>query len=160
MDITEIILAVAIALIHPYFFTKLVDKVLGYDRISGMCDGIKFWDENMVENVAHKECTQHRDQELDKIELSRHITFLVIALLSILVSSMIRQKSTKLGLGLGGIILLITALTLYWRKYNEIAKLFILGIALVIVIYLSIRLYTVQSWADIFSLEFGTKGSA
>jgi Na+/proline symporter len=151
MDITEIILACAIALIHPYFFHKLVDRIMGYDTVDEMCTQMA-WDSSQ-----YKQCSATRNTELDKMELKRHIAFLVIALLSILISSMIRQKSTKLGIGLGGIFLLIIALTLYWRKYNENAKLIILGISLVTVIYISIRLYTVGSLADVFSLEFGTK---
>lgn len=158
MDITETILAIAIALIHPYFFHKLVDKILGYDRADRLCEGIKYWDDAMKEETPeHKNCSKLKEQELDRLELSRHITFLVIALISILITSMIRQKSTKLGIGLGGIILLITALTLYWRKYNEVAKIVILGLSLAATIYMSIKLYTVKSITDIFSLEFGTK---
>lgn len=158
MDITEIILAVTIALIHPYFFHKLVDKILGYSNTYQMCDKITYWNKTTNEETPeHAQCSKQRESELDKLELSRHITFLVIALVSILITSMIRQKSTKLGIGLGGIILLLTALTLYWRKYNEVSKIVILGLSLVAVVYMSIRLYTINSIADIFSLEFGTK---
>lgn len=154
MDITETIIAVAIALIHPYFFHKLVDQILGYNTINKMCNHIKF---DINDNSTYKQCQTAKDSKLDHLELSRHVTLLVIALLSILICSMIRQKSTKLGIGVGGIILLICSLTMYWRNYNEVAKLIILGISLAIIVYISIRLYTVKSIADIFSLEFGTK---
>jgi hypothetical protein len=72
---------------------------------------------------------------------------------------MIKQPSTKIGVGAGGLILLITALTIYWRKYNETGKLSVLGISLAVVIYLSIRLYMVKSIADVFSFELGTKST-
>lgn len=154
MDITEIILALAIAIIYPYFFHKLVDKVIGYDQISSMCDKVKY---DGDEQSEYNRCNKIKDRELDSIELTRHITFLVIALASILLCSMIRQRSTKLGIGIGGIILLITAMTIYWRKYNETYKLIILGLALAAVVYISIKLYTVKSIDDIFTFEFGTK---
>lgn len=150
MDITEVIMALAIAIIYPYFFSKLINKVLGYDQINSMCD-------NIGEHSDYKRCNNIKDQELDKIELSRHITFLVIALISILLCSMIRQRSTKLGIGIGGIILLIIAMSIYWRKYNETYKLIILGLALSAVVYTSVKLYTVGSIEDVFTFEFGTK---
>ena len=154
MDITEIILALAIAIIYPYFFNKLIDRILGYDQINSMCDNVKY---DSGDQSDYKRCNDIKDRELDKIELSRHITFLVVALASILLCSMIRQRSTKLGIGIGGIILLIIAMSIYWRKYNETYKLIILGIALAAVVYISIKLYTVGSIEDVFTLEFGTK---
>jgi hypothetical protein len=157
MDTTEIIIAITIALIYPYFFHKLIDKVMGYDKVNDMCDNVKYSEGGFNESSEHKQCVASKKQQLDNMELKRHVTFLIVALLSILVSSMIRQKSTKVGVGMGGVFLLIIALCMYWSNYNETAKLVILGLSLVAVIYVSTKMYSVKSWTDIFSPEFGTK---
>lgn len=156
MDITEIIIAIAIGLMYPLFFDKLIDWVLNYNP--HMCDGVGSL-ANGSEGVleAIDQCYADKKKKLDSIALKRHIISMIIALGSIFISSMIRPKATKLGVGLGSIRLLMYSLILYWENYNETTKVGILGVSLAFATYLSIRLYTVGSISDIFSLEFGTK---
>lgn len=82
---------------------------------------------------------------------------IVIALIAIVLTSVIQTKSTKFGVGLGGVFTLIFALTFYWYRYNENAKLAVLGLSLLFVVLLSVRLYKLNNITDIFSFEFGTK---
>jgi uncharacterized membrane protein len=155
MDIIEVVLAIAIAIIHPYFFHKLVDKTIGYDTASKMCDTDISHDE--IGGEKWNQCNTAKKTILKGLDLKRHIILLVIALVTILLATTIRQKSTKLGFGIAGIILLIISVISYWENYTETAKLVTLGVSLVIVVYMSIKLYSVFSISDIFSSEFGTK---
>lgn len=147
MELTELIVALAIAFIHPFFFEKLTDKVLGYDTIDRMCRNnvISNWfNYSSYENTNSENgaCYKKREKLLDEVEMRRHITLLAISLVSIFISVMIKQKSTKFGVGFGGIILLIWTLLSYWREYNENAKLMILGASLASVLFVSYKFVT------------------
>lgn len=154
MDYTEIIFAIAITLIYPCFFVKLSNKLSGYDETN--CYGLL---ENTESEHMEKynKCTEDKSKNNDSSEFKKHLILLAVALIGIILSSIIQTKSTKLGIGIGSIFTLITALALYWHKYNETSRLVVLGSSLAFVIYLSARLYKVDHIADIFAFEFGTK---
>ena len=152
MNTTEIIFAIAIALLHPWFFNKLASKIFGYDEIVNMCNGLN-WNEQKDEL---NQCIDKKTALQQPAELKIHITLIAIALTTIVVSSFIGTKSTKVGLGFGGIILLIIAVFTYWYRYNETIRLVILGLSLMIMLFMSVKLYNTESVADIFSFkEYG-----
>lgn len=154
MDYTEIIFTTAIALIYPCFFVKLANKLAGYDETNCY---------NLLENEEsehmekYNKCTEDKLKNDDTTQFHKHLILLAVSLIGIILSSIIQTKSTKLGIGLGSIFTLITALVLYWHKYNETSRLVVLGSSLAFVIYLSARLYKVDHVADVFAFEFGTK---
>lgn len=149
LDSTEIIFASAIAFLYPFFFSKLTDNITGYNTISNMCDKISYPDS--------MNCYNTRAEKIKQPKLKKHVILVVIALFGIILSGFIKTKSTKLGLGLGGLITLIYTITMYWDNYDETIKLVILGCSFLIVLWLSVRLYSINNIADIFTIEFGTK---
>lgn len=176
LDMTEFIFSVAIAIIYPFFFSKLTTKILKYDETQDMCskyDTIMypyytFYQPAQVSNPQSEEekskqieadkCRQDMNVKLDDIKFKQHIMLIVIAFMGILATSVIQANSTKVGVGMGGILTLIVALTMYWHKYNETAKIGILGGSLLVLLFLSVRLYKVKNIVDIFSLiEYGSK---
>jgi hypothetical protein len=200
LDTTETIFSLAIAIIYPFFFSKLTTKVTDYDTVNKMCDdfdpsirygysgdfyfmndtstfrrtGFNVSDndssrksqsqsqsespEKIAKREEYKKCEKDRLVKLDQVNFNQHIMLIIVAFLGILGSSAIQTHSTKLGVGLGGVFTLILALFMYWHKYQENAKLVILGMSLISLLYLSVKLYKMESIADIFSLvEFGSK---
>jgi hypothetical protein len=192
LDTTETIFSLAIAIVYPFFFSKLTSKVSKIDSINQMCDkfdmNIKYglyssynnWNSSLSYNSnrnidsdglkksddpaviakreEYKKCEEDRKIKLDQAQYNQHIMLIFIAFFGILVSSAIQSSSTKVGVGLGGVLTLMVALFSYWHKYKENSKLAILGVGFVSLLYLSIKLYTLQSITDIFSLvEFGSK---
>jgi len=165
LDTTETIFCMAIAILYPFFFNKLANKMTDYDNINSLCDknyNYGWWkhDQQGKTDIKQKEyetCKSEKDKKLEKAELNKHIILIVVALIGIVLSSIIQTNSTKLGVGLGGVFTLLFALLLYWHRYNETAKLSISGLSLLFVTFLSVRLYKIDNIADIFALEFGTK---
>ena len=151
MEITEIIIALAIAMIEPYFFHTLVNKVTGYSTVEKMCDNVSILGSDSM--IKYEECHKALNEKLGKIEWNKHLILLTIALVSIVMAVMIKNKSTKLGLGIGGLILIFIAMTAYWRKYTDTHKIIVLGISFIFVVYLSLRVYTTKSFVDIFSVN-------
>ncbi len=164
LDTTELMVSLTIAILYPFFFTKLVNKITGYDEVNAMCNDIHYSylglindNEAKEKNKKYDACKDEKDKKLEKVEFNKHVMLIVIVLIGLVITSVIQTKSTKFGIGLGGVFTLIIALMLYWYKYNENAKLVVLGLSLLFVIFFSVRLYKIENVADIFSFEFGTK---
>lgn len=161
MDSTELVFSLAIAMLFPFFFNKLSNRVTGYDDISNMCDSltpnfyrIRDQDEPQTE---YDQCIEEKNKKIKDAEFHKHLVLIAVALIGLVLSGIIQTKSTKLGVGLGSIITLIMALFMYWHRYNETYKLIVLGLSLMFVMYFSVRLYRINSIEDIFTVEFGTK---
>lgn len=171
MDTTEIIFSLAIAILYPFFFNKLTKLIVGYDSINDMCNkyGVSGYGdfyvlnsfdkkkETTAEDLEAKKCRNERQALLDKAELHSHFIMLFVALAGIFATSFVHSPSTKLGLGLGGVFSLIFTISMTWYKYAEMMKLVVLGLSLLFVLFFSVRLYNINSIANIFSFEFGTK---
>ncbi len=163
MDSTEMMFSLAIAMLFPFFFNKLANKVSGYDDINRMCDSIRpswnlnYSQDNKEEKTKYEICTDEREKKLSEAEFHKHLILIAVALIGLVISGVIQTKSTKVGVGIGSIITLIMALLFYWHRYNETYKLIVLGLSLLFVMYFSVRLYKINSPADIFTIEFGTK---
>jgi hypothetical protein len=184
MDTTETIFSLAIAIIYPFFFTKLTNKVLDFDSINNMCSehygkyfypsyaGSRFVmgggfgignnkppsEEEKAKEQEAEQCRKAQTSKLDDANFKQHIMLIAIAFIGILATSAIQTHSTKFGVGLGGIFTLMIALLLYWDKYGETAKLGVLGASLALLLFLSVRLYKMNSIVDLFSLtEYGAK---
>lgn len=139
---SEMIVSAPIAILTPFFFTKLVNKLSGYDDEWEKCHDLKYG------TPERKAC----EQELEKIELKKHIALLGIAMCTIVGSLFVQSKATKVGLGVGGVITLVLTLTLYWNKYDENKKLAILGICLAVVLALSTKIYKSKDISSFFTL--------
>ena len=169
LDTTETIFSLAIAIIYPFFFTKLTNLLVDHDNISPMCGGYaSFWysgsfdriesEDDKFKRIKKEQCWKEREAKLDHANFKQHVMLIIISFIGILGASAIQTHSTKVGVGLGGIFTLIAALMMFWYKYNETVKLVILGLSLAALMFLSVKLYSVQNISDLFSLiEFGTK---
>lgn len=161
MDSTELVFALAIAMLFPFFFNKLSNRVTGYDDISTMCDSLypSFYRirEPNEPKTEYDTCLEEKDKKLKDAEFHKHLVLIAVALIGLVISGVIQTKSTKVGVGLGSIITLIMALFMYWHRYNETYKLIVLGLSLLFVMYFSVRLYRINSIEDIFTVEYGTK---
>lgn len=138
MDMTEKIFAFAVVILYPFFFGKLTNYVMDNKKLNSKCWEIK-------------------NNGLQKIEFKKHVMLIIIAIIGIVLSGVVSVKSTKLGLGIGGLITLVYAMLMYWRHYDECARVAILGASFLFVIWLSVRLYKVKNVADVFTMEYGTK---
>lgn len=162
MDSTELVFSMAIALLFPFFFSKLANKISGYDEVSEMCDKLapRFYSVDLNkdnDNSEWEKCYKEKEEKLKDAEFHKHLVLIAVALIGLILSAVIQTKSTKLGVGIGSIITLVIALFLYWHRYTETSKLVVLGVSLLFVMYFSVRLYKIQNAADIFTVEFGTK---
>lgn len=164
MDSTELVFSMAIAVLFPFFFSKLANKISGYNEVSEMCDKLapRLYSVNLNlnkdnDNSEYDKCYKEREEKLKDAEFHKHLVLIAVALIGLVLSAVIQTKSTKLGVGIGSIITLVIALFLYWHRYNETSKLVVLGVSLLFVMYFSVRLYKIQNAADIFTVEFGTK---
>lgn len=176
MDTTEVIFSLAIAILYPFFFNKLTKQIVGYDKINEMCDKYNKYSDFFVlnswstfdrhsekkkeptpEDIQAEKCRNERKELLDKAELHSHLFMIFVSLVGIFATSFVSTNSTKLGLGLGGVFSLIFTISMTWYKYGEMMKLIVLGLSLLFVLFFSVRLYNINSIANIFSFEFGTK---
>lgn len=147
MDMTEKIFAFAVVILYPFFFGKLTNYIMDNKKIDSMCKDSEYG----------TKCWEIKDNERQKIEFKKHIMLIIIAIIGIVLSGVVSVKSTKLGLGIGGLITLVYAMLMYWRHYDEGARVAILGASFLFVIWLSVRLYKVKNVADVFTMEYGTK---
>ena len=159
MDSTEIMFSLAIAMLYPFFFNKLANKVTNYNDISNMCDSLGPRSYMFVDRSAQKSpedekidaCYAEKENKLRDAEYHKHLVLIAVALIGLVISGVIQSKSTKVGVGIGSIITLVIALTLYWHRYNETYKLIVLGLSLLFVLFFSVKLYKIQSPADLFT---------
>lgn len=160
LDTTELVFCIVIAILYVFFFHKLTNQASGYSDANSMCEKYPhsyLLKENDPEKEEAEKCRKEQEEKLKEIGFRRHVMLLFIALLGIIGSSFIQSGSTKLGVGMGGVLTLIVALCLYWSQYKETTKIAITGLSLLLVLFLSVRLYKINNITDIFALEFGTK---
>lgn len=150
MDMTEVIFGLALAALYPTFFGKLSDYMFRDDK----AEKTDCWSLNDGNRDA---CSAARSELIDKSKFKEHVALLIFAIIGIILSGVVSGTSPKFGLGIGGMITLFMALIMYWRHYKELQKLVILGMSFAFIMWLSVRLYSIKSIADIFTMEFGTK---
>lgn len=129
MDTTEIIFGLAIAVTYTSFFNKLAEYAFRSND-GGYNDDAKF---------------------------KEHVALIVFAIIGIILSGFVSGTSPKFGLGIGGFVTLFIAISMYWSHYKELPKLLILGSTLSLLLYMSVRLYSIKSITDVIMPEFGTK---
>lgn len=146
---SELVISSTIALLYPFFFYKLTDYATRDARLN-----IKCWDSNDVAGRTNCYDMQKPLKENQRFILS--MTMLLIGILTIAASGFIKTPSTKLGLGLAGLFCVIYAIIWNWGTYQELVKILILGLSLIVLFMLSIRLYSVDNISDIFVPDYGT----
>lgn len=163
MDMTETLFGITLAILYPTFFNKFTNYIYRDDELENLkCynkHGWSFLDyhDTNVGNSEQDACVKRREELENRFDFRKHISMLVFAIIGMIMSGMLNGSAPKLGVGLGGFITLFLALGMYWNRYKEQQKLVILGMTFVFILWLSMRLYTVQSIVDVFKWDFGTR---
>ena len=162
LSFQESLFGIPIALLYPFFFSKAIDVFTDRSKISDMCNGIPYSSndnvqilgyDNASKNPEYIDCHDKKTVALNKLDTNKFIFLIVIGIFGIIIASMIQTKATKVGIGIGGIITIIYALLMYWSHINEKIKVVITGLGLVLLIYLSIKLYKTKSLVDLFQFD-------
>lgn len=125
MNIIQYIIALTIAIIYPFFWKKLSDTVV--KKYIGDTDcGITSLFDNKISDDEVKKCRQ-REKYMETI---RFIVLLIVAVLGIFIGSLFTEQSITTGLGLGGLISAVTAVTYHWNNMGETTKVAVLGASL------------------------------
>lgn len=77
----------------------------------------------------------------EKLEYRRHLGLLVMGIINLVLAMLINTPYISTALGISGLITLIFATGTFWSKYNDKARLCIVTTGLVIVIYMTYRLF-------------------
>lgn len=160
----ETLFGLPIALLYPFFFSKSIDVYSNKSTISDMCKGIPYSLNNKSsidildydsgsKNPEYVKCHEDKRFKLDKLDTTKFIMLMVIGILGIIIGGMIKTKATKIGIGLGGVITIIYAISMYWGHMDEKVKVIVTGLGLALLIYLSIKLYQTKSLVDLFQFN-------
>lgn len=144
MDYTKLRLyfTVPIGVLYVVFFSKLVDKILNYEKINDMCKyGGGFFTNSFKtpkEGEEYNNCFSK--QQLLKKDLSdkKFTIMMIIGFLGLILGSLILKRqfnSSKydvigFGLALGGAMSLVYSVFDNWRNMNDSKKLITSGIVL------------------------------
>jgi hypothetical protein len=165
LSFQEALFGIPIALLYPFFFTKSIDVFTDRSVIDDMCKDIPYSLDNVVQvldynnnnknnkNPEYSTCYNERRIKLGKLDTTKFIMLMVIGILGIIAGGMIKTKATKIGIGLGGIITIIYAISMYWNHIDEKVKVIVTGSGLALLIYLSIKLYQAKSFVDLFQFN-------
>jgi hypothetical protein len=164
MDMTETIFGITLAILYPTFFNKFTNYVYRDDELENLkCYRHSWYFSNSFDYVSSSDkteqdtCIKRREELENRFDFRKHVTMLVFAILGMIMSGVLFGSAPKLGVGLGGFITLFMALGMYWNRYKEQQKLVILGMTFVFILWLSMRLYTVNTIIDVFNWDFGTR---
>lgn len=125
MDTTEVLFSATVALIYPVFMNKFAEKV-----------------------------SETTSADKEKTIFNKHVLLILTGALGIFSATVVKTHSTKLGLGLGGLLTLAGALMAYWANYNDNMRLAILGVILVVTLYLSTSLKNIHDLNDLFAFQY------
>lgn len=132
---TEVLISGAIAVTLPIFSDNIFEVAIKKD------EGRR----SMIDNKTYEENAKRR-----------FIYRITIGIIGLILAAYIQTPSTKWGVGIGSLIILISGLYGYWGKMTDIHKLLVSAIALIACVMISVRLYDVKSISDILNNPFGT----
>jgi hypothetical protein len=137
-------LAFGIAVLYSMFAHRLINHASGYVQAKDMCSDSYIppsgsrgsW--NMSENDDRSDCYKRQALKLKEVEFRRHWMLNAVAVAGFAVSmSMGSNQSAKLGIGLGSVLTLLTAVFLNWSTYLEWHKMVITGGCLAAALFVS-----------------------
>lgn len=112
--LVEIPVSLTIVILYPVFWFKFATEYTGYNQI------------NRRDSA--------RREDLDRAEYKIHGCLFVVGLLSIFASTGTLNRPLSVGIGVGGVVSLVTAIFYRWEKYTEIEQLLISGVSLATII--------------------------
>ena len=118
MVATETMFAIAIGILYPWFFYKFIDYYTFDEILNKSCmqndDGTKHDHDNKYPfihsnfNIDEK-CQKKKQAYKDKREFTINVFLITVGILTLACSGFIHTPSTKLGLGLAGILCIFYA---------------------------------------------------
>ena len=138
---TEVVISGAIAFTMPIFSDKVFDVAIE-KKERHESDG------NVL--IIGRDSEVHR-----KNQLNRFVYRITIAIIGLILSAYITTPATRWGVGFGSLIILMSGLYGYWGNMNDMYRLIVLAIALIVSVMLSIKLYDVGSISELLKNPFG-----
>ena len=141
MDYQEILIGGSIAILYPFFFAKLADVYTQYSHLQRMCD--EEYEHHKLGSPEYTQCNKIKTDALEKSKTTKFIILMIVGVLALFLSfaNIFAGRAPTFGLSLAGFFTLLHAVFMYWDKMNEYMKLGITGIALISLLYLSVRMY-------------------
>ena len=131
---------------YPY------DSCTVYDYSNGHSSSRK--DQECEEKVAVKKQKYDAIKHIrEKLEYKRHLGLLVMGILNLVLAMLINTPYVSTALGISGLITLIYATGTFWTKYNDKARLCIVTTGLVIVLYMTYRVFGKEMGAFNFGMK-------
>ncbi len=140
MNSQELFISGTIAILYPFFFSKLASVVSGKSAIDDLCKhnhNARIYSESSKFDQA---CDDHQKVLSKQAETTKFIILMIAGVVGIIFSGYFSGSSTMLGLSLGGFLTIFTAIFVYWNNMGEYLKLGITGTSLASLIYVSINL--------------------
>ncbi len=143
----QVPISVAIAILYSFFFHKLTSYVTKSHEVFDMCReqnvaGVLTSDGFQRDKGKSDECWRERDALMKKVDFKKHWMLLMFGLAGLVGSlTLFAAGPSQVGIGWGGVLCLVLAITCHWRKYNESEKLMIVGGSLAAVVMFSNRLF-------------------
>ena len=143
---------ISIALLYPYFFSKLCDVAMDAKTVYNYCKGIPYsldmkkkdrWGYKLTEpNPDYEDCYKKKKVLEKEFDTKKYSIMVVIGIIGIILGTHFAKKNRDAGMGiaLGGLFCVIYYTVYNWRNINELAKLVISGGSLASLIYASSKI--------------------
>ena len=135
-------IAILLVMFNVYFTNVITgyDKRPEYPEYPYTCLGNSHTDTECEAKYDSKKANYDAVKNVrETLEYRKHIGLLIMGILNLVLAMVIKNPLVNTALGLSGIITLIYATGLYWTKYNDKARLGIVTVGLVVIIYMSMR---------------------
>lgn len=161
----------AIAILATMFNFYSVNIVTGYDKRPKYPSypsiksrifygpGVPMSEEAMAEKQEDEAAMDIYNKEyarvsaiIDELSFKRHLGLLIMGILNIVLSIVINNVYIKNGFGVSGLLTLIFATGSYWTKYTDKARLAIVTVGLVIIMFLAMRMFGYYQTGESFNV--------
>lgn len=122
-------IAVPIALLYPFFFNKLANVVFDMESANKNC-----WD-LPYKSAQGKACREERTEALAQVNTKKFVLLIIVGVLGLILSNYLSYSSSQMGIAVGSILTIATAVFMNWSNFNEVMKLAITGAAIIVLLY-------------------------
>jgi len=128
MNFIDYPIAFSVAILYTLFFHKLADVLTHRKDVYKECEQE---DKKKQDYEEEMKCIKKIDKENLDSETKRFTILMASGLIALALSYYTKQPSIIVGLGLAGIMLVLTGTSKYWHRMTDKSKLAVIGIALV-----------------------------
>lgn len=145
----EILIAAPIAILYPFFVSKAYDYHAGITSNADKCRELrnKLYEIPFEDRKSNPEYNKINDlvvacdKESNALENKKFMYMVVIAIASIIIAVLTKSLPVTYGVGAGSIILLLYTIFMNWHSMYEGTKILIMGLALVVLLYASMKYF-------------------